>query len=131
MRARYTAYAVGAIDFLFDSLHPDASDKADRKSAERWSKDATWRGLDIVETLQGQRDDEEGVVEFVARYSIDGQSRRHHERATFRKHEGEWRYLDGEQVTAAPVRMGQRVGRNSPCPCGSGKKYKKCCGKPH
>ena len=27
-----------------------------------------------------------------------------------------------------PVRKGQKVGRNDPCPCGSGKKYKKCCG---
>jgi preprotein translocase subunit SecA len=30
---------------------------------------------------------------------------------------------------AAPVRMGPKVGRNDPCPCGSGKKYKQCCGK--
>jgi len=31
---------------------------------------------------------------------------------------------------AAPVVSGQqRAGRNDPCPCGSGKKYKKCCGK--
>lgn len=27
------------------------------------------------------------------------------------------------------VRMEKKVGRNDPCPCGSGKKYKKCCGK--
>ena len=27
-----------------------------------------------------------------------------------------------------PVKKGQKVGRNDPCPCGSGKKYKKCCG---
>jgi preprotein translocase subunit SecA len=31
--------------------------------------------------------------------------------------------------TKQPVRKGQKVGRNDPCPCGSGKKYKKCCGK--
>ncbi|MBD3321368.1 MAG: hypothetical protein GF350_09770 [Chitinivibrionales bacterium] len=28
-----------------------------------------------------------------------------------------------------PMRVGKQVGRNDPCPCGSGKKYKKCCGK--
>ena len=28
----------------------------------------------------------------------------------------------------APVRKTEKVGRNDPCPCGSGKKYKKCCG---
>jgi preprotein translocase subunit SecA len=27
-----------------------------------------------------------------------------------------------------PVRKSEKVGRNDPCPCGSGKKYKKCCG---
>ena len=41
---------------------------------------------------------------------------------------------DPVQVRAAragrpqPVRAGKKVGRNDPCPCGSGQKYKKCCG---
>ena len=37
---------------------------------------------------------------------------------------------NGEVKTAKrqPVRVGVKVGRNDPCPCGSGKKYKKCCG---
>ena len=33
------------------------------------------------------------------------------------------------QAKAKPVRTGPKVGRNDPCPCGSGKKYKNCCGK--
>jgi len=33
------------------------------------------------------------------------------------------------QARARPVRSGPKVGRNDPCPCGSGKKYKQCCGK--
>ena len=36
-------------------------------------------------------------------------------------------------VPDAPIkqaRSGSAPGRNDPCPCGSGKKYKKCCGKP-
>jgi len=32
-------------------------------------------------------------------------------------------------IQRQPVRKGQKVGRNDPCPCGSGKKYKHCCGK--
>ncbi len=37
---------------------------------------------------------------------------------------------DGEEAKAKPVRRKERkVGRNEPCPCGSGKKYKKCCGR--
>ena len=38
-------------------------------------------------------------------------------------------FAGGEEEVAKPVRnKGPRVGRNDPCPCGSGKKYKKCCG---
>jgi len=38
-------------------------------------------------------------------------------------------FAGGEEEAAKPVRnKGPRVGRNDPCPCGSGKKYKKCCG---
>ncbi|MDN5347768.1 MAG: preprotein translocase subunit SecA [Clostridia bacterium] len=33
-----------------------------------------------------------------------------------------------EEAPRQPVRRGQKIGRNDPCPCGSGKKYKKCCG---
>jgi preprotein translocase subunit SecA len=33
------------------------------------------------------------------------------------------------KAKAKPVRTGPKVGRNDPCPCGSGKKYKQCCGK--
>jgi preprotein translocase subunit SecA len=29
-----------------------------------------------------------------------------------------------------PIKVSKIVGRNAPCPCNSGKKYKKCCGKP-
>ncbi len=35
----------------------------------------------------------------------------------------------GGSVKPAPVRTGKKIGRNDPCPCGSGKKYKKCCGR--
>ncbi len=34
-----------------------------------------------------------------------------------------------EQKRSGTVRIGKKVGRNDPCPCGSGKKYKFCCGK--
>jgi preprotein translocase subunit SecA len=36
--------------------------------------------------------------------------------------------LDGERARPAPRSAGAKIGRNDPCPCGSGKKYKKCCG---
>ncbi|OAG27184.1 preprotein translocase subunit SecA [Thermodesulfatator autotrophicus] len=44
-------------------------------------------------------------------------------------------YSRGEEVQEEkpkkqPIRRGRKIGRNDPCPCGSGKKYKKCCGRP-
>ena len=35
---------------------------------------------------------------------------------------------DGEKGRQPVTREGQKIGRNAPCPCGSGKKYKRCCG---
>ena len=35
----------------------------------------------------------------------------------------------GEDAEKKPVQVGDKIGRNDPCPCGSGKKYKKCCGR--
>ena len=34
-----------------------------------------------------------------------------------------------EQKQSGTIRKGKKIGRNDPCPCGSGKKYKKCCGR--
>ena len=36
---------------------------------------------------------------------------------------------NGEQAARGPVKVEKKVGRNDPCPCGSGKKYKNCHGK--
>jgi preprotein translocase subunit SecA len=38
-------------------------------------------------------------------------------------------YNDPSEVKQAPVQVGPKIGRNDPCPCGSGKKYKACHGK--
>ena len=45
-----------------------------------------------------------------------------------RRSRGRARRPRGEGGGPAPVRAGPKVGRNDPCPCGSGKKYKRCCG---
>ena len=34
-----------------------------------------------------------------------------------------------EEIARLPEQHGEKIGRNDPCPCGSGKKYKQCCGK--
>ena len=52
----------------------------------------------------------------------------HHEIGLFKKINGEWMYSVGNVKPMTVVREGAKIGRNDPCPCGSGKKYKKCCG---
>ena len=43
--------------------------------------------------------------------------------------ESELKKLYKEQKESTTIRKGKKIGRNDPCPCGSGQKYKKCCGK--
>ena len=64
-----------------------------------------------------------------ARYTANKQACEHRERSYFKKIDGAWRFIDGQIDTGEPWhREEPKVGRNDPCPCGSGKKYKKCCG---
>jgi len=129
MRARYSAYALGEVDFILKSHTADAGKDVDRKSTEAWSKHSKWQGLEIVSTEAGGPNDETGVVEFVARYKVKNIAIEHRERAKFEKQNGKWLFAEGEQIVGPPVKHeGPRVGRNDPCPCGSGKKYKKCHG---
>ena len=99
-------------------------------ASKNWSKMATWHGLEILKTEKGGKDDSEGTVEFRALYSANGEFCNHHEVAQFVKVGGDWKFAEGELVGEKPiVREEPKIGRNDPCPCGSGKKYKKCCGK--
>jgi SEC-C motif-containing protein len=129
MRSRYTAYVRGAIDYIVDTHDPVKREDVDRDAATKWSKQAKWLGLEIVSSAGGEADSE-GAVEFIARYQLGGQARMHHERSRFRKEGGAWFYVDGQDGPAprAPVRKEATAGRNDPCSCGSGKKYKRCHG---
>ncbi len=129
MRSRYTAYALGEIAFISKTTDPERSSEFDEESAKNWAENSEWHGLEIVSTLNGESGDETGQVEFVANYSQNRARTKHHEMAEFRKMDGQWFFVDGQQVVPKPVvRETPKVGRNEPCPCGSGKKFKKCCG---
>ncbi len=130
MRARYSSYACGEVGFLKTSMVSSAQEDFDEASSKAWSQAAEWHGLEIVKTEKGGVDDDEGVVEFRALYTANGEFCNHHERSTFVKENGEWRFQDGDFVQEQPIeREEPKIGRNDPCPCGSGKKYKKCCGR--
>jgi SEC-C motif domain protein len=129
MRSRYSAYVLGEIDWIVASHDPAGRDEVDRSSTEKWSKEARWRGLEIKSKTDGQPGDSTGQIEFVATYELGNQAVAHHEIARFKTIEDRWHYVDGDMVKPRPiVRETPKVGRNDPCPCGSGQKYKKCHG---
>ena len=129
MRARYSAYTQVEMDFLFGSLHPDSREENDREGAKDWAENSEWHGLEILATTGGGVDDETGTVEFAANFAHKGEEQRYHEVATFKKVEGSWYFAEGKPGVRKPVvREEPKVGRNDPCSCGSGKKYKRCCG---
>ncbi len=130
MRARYTAYVTEHIPFLKDSAVKAVQDEFDEEESTAWSRAARWHGLEIIRTEGGQKGDKTGVVEFRATYTANGEFCNHHEVSTFVKEKDGWKFEDGEIVKEEPIRREEpKVGRNDPCPCGSGKKYKKCCGR--
>ena len=123
MRARYSAYATGAVDFLYESSGPEVRAEFNEETTREWSKTAVWKGLEILETEKGGENDEEGYVSFVARYAAQDKDCEHCESAYFKKIDGKWRFIDGKIANEAPYRReSPKVGRNDPCPCGSGKK---------
>lgn len=128
MRSRYSAYVKTEIGYLLSSLHPDHRSDFDEKSTRSWSERSEWHNLEIVKTAGGGPEDSEGRVEFIASYTEKGIRKDHHEMATFVKKGGIWYFVNGEVVLPKPVvRSAPKTGRNDPCPCGSGKKFKKCC----
>ncbi len=129
MRARYSSYATGAVDFIGTSQAPEGLDSFDREASLKWSKEATWKGLEVIATKNGGASDTTGNVSFIAKYFQDGEDREHHEIGIFRKDDGKWLFVEGKApVPDTHKNDGPTIGRNDPCHCGSGKKFKKCHG---
>ncbi len=130
MRARYSAYATGRVDFIEKTHAPESRADFDRAASEKWARESSWKGLTIVAVKGGGEADAEGVVNFSARFSTGGKDYEHREIATFRREKGEWLFVDGKSPKPETfVRAEPSVGRNDPCHCGSGKKFKKCHGR--
>ncbi len=128
MRSRYTAHCLGRYDYLVDSTHPQFRDELSAEEIKEWSELMSWQELEILETRNGAPEDETGEVSFLAHYTLKGMPQKLREDAFFRKEEGRWYYVEGTVHGAEPARReSPKIGRNDPCPCGSGKKYKKCC----
>ncbi len=117
MRSRYCAYVLRDEPYLLATWHPST-----RPAALHLEEGRCWLGLKVVGS--GEEGDQAGWVEFVARSRLGGRAQRLEERSRFIREAGRWYYVDGV-IAAEPAAGG--TGRNAPCPCGSGRKYKRCC----
>ena len=129
MRARYSAFAHQEMPYLLETLHPGQRSDYDEEGAAKWARESDWTGLEILDVKGDPAKENSGSVEFRASYRRNNEKLEHHELAEFRKTNGTWYFYDGKMVAPGQFqRETPKVGRNDPCPCGSGKKFKKCCG---
>ena len=145
MRSRFVAYTRADIDYLERTSGGEAAAEFSRKDATSWAKNATFTKLEVLATEAGQPSDTTGLVDFAATYVEQGRTLVLRERSLFVREgreaaahgfaraaspdatPGPWRYV-GRQKGDTLKRDAPRVGRNDPCPCGSGLKFKKCHG---
>ncbi|MDK2778760.1 MAG: SEC-C domain-containing protein [Pseudomonadota bacterium] len=116
MRSRYAAFAMELADYLRASW-----DAETRPADLELTADTYWYRLEIHSAAE-QGDD--GQVHFSAYFREGSEWLKLTELSRFRRGaDGFWRYLDGQAAFSCCV-----PGRNDSCPCGSGRKFKKCCG---
>lgn len=97
MRSRYSAYVLAREDYLLRTWHGST------RPVHLGLQDAgpvKWLGLKILRCEAGKADDRDGIVEFVARYQVNGRAERLHEVSRFVRDAGQWLYVDG-QITPA------------------------------
>lgn len=135
VRSRYTAYGSGHFDYLVETTHPDYRDGITAERLAQSAEGVRWHRLDIAATAEnvpaGENGERYDTVDFHAFYELDGVLRQIGEKSFFARGDGRLYYVDGVPLRGETYcRPSPKVGRNDPCPCGSGKKFKKCCGVP-
>lgn len=129
MRSRYTAHVLKDMPHLLRTMRGRALKLFDEeKTHSEWFELNTWTRLEIIDAPAVTKHSREGVVEFKAYYMVNDQEQVLHERSKFMKENNQWFYIAGSLKNPAAATTSVKVGRNDDCPCGSTKKYKKCCG---
>jgi SEC-C motif-containing protein len=90
MRSRYTAYTLQREDYLLSTWHTSARPVSLDLAADVATK---WIGLEVKR--YEQQDTDHAIVEFVARYKVNGRAHRLHEVSNFVREDGRWFYVDG------------------------------------
>ena len=117
MRSRYTAYVLNNIPYIVATTVPSQQTLLETHLLQEWADNTTWLGLEILKTENLTKT--QSAVEFKAIFQGEEGELAHQERSIFVKIENCWYFVD---PTVSLPTMKQ------PCVCGSGKKFKHCCG---
>lgn len=107
MRSRYDAFVKQDWNYLAQTSINQTIEELSQPTSIKWLK------LDVLDAY-------DNIVEFKAYYKENEKIDVLHEKSNFVKVDGLWKYSDGELFNS-------KIERNESCPCGSGKKFKKCC----
>lgn len=121
MRSRYSAYCVKDAEYILNTYASSQRSMHTTADILQFANDVNFIKLDIIDA---HSDNEYNYVEFKAHYLVDDKHYQLHERSRFVLEDKKWKYLDGDLFESPEV----KIGRNDPCPCNSGKKFKKCHG---
>ena len=128
MRSRYSAHVKHLVDYVVATYHPSCEAQMQREAIQQ-SVESEWCELEVVKVEDGVHA-QEGFVTFKAYFTEQGIKHCLEERSRFIRENDLWYYIDGTFPNSPSLdkSANSKVGRNDPCTCGSGKKYKKCCG---
>src|SRR5688500_16937924 len=126
MRSRFTAHVLRDYRHLhrtyLGTVREAYMDPVDEAAVD-------WTRLVILSEEPGAKEGT-AFVDFTAFYDEAGSEHAQHEHAEFVRHDGSWIYSRAVRTGSAPsTSTTPNVGRNDPCPCGSGKRFKHCCGR--
>lgn len=127
MRSRFTAHVIRD----YRHLHRTDLETARKPYVEEAAdgEQLSWTRLVVHAHEPGPKPDT-AFVDFTAYYKVNERELALQEKSAFVRVDGTWYYTRAVRTGPPPVRSaGPKVGRNDPCPCGSGKKFKHCCGK--
>jgi SEC-C motif-containing protein len=126
LRARYTAFATRSIEFIVATTHPRVRQEFDETSNREWAQTSNFTKLVILDTISDGELAE--YITFEAHFTQKNRQDIHRERARFERTDGEWFFVSSEILKPQTIQYdAPKPGRNEPCPCGSRRKYKKCC----
>ncbi|MEI6463362.1 MAG: YchJ family protein [Verrucomicrobiota bacterium] len=126
MRSRFTAHYLSD----YRHLHRTYLSTARQPYVEEDLSEGElqWSRLVVHAHEPGPRPDT-AFVDFTAYFRDGGNEHPLHEKSEFQRIDGQWFYTKSVRTGPAPAKAAPKVGRNDPCPCGSGRKFKQCCGK--